>query len=646
MESPQAGPQGCIRVDSCYAECVRTDFLPMEQRDASSASPAAHLRCLLSRGPSPADTEGEERSGGAWSNVSVKGVFAAVNHASFLVLQGPDQGARFELTDQEVGLGRGVQNTIRIHDTEVSRCHAQLNQIGERYVLTDLNSSNGTYVNGHAIKSRELSDGDQLQVGRTVLLFSVFSPTESKSAWAQEQVAFLPRHDPQDRSAIVSAAGHQDVPIPSAGDLSKSPSVAPILANLQVLYRISEESVRPSISLEELLSRVLQLTLEVTGADRGCILLRHPESGELVPEVLRGRQSNDEVSSRMPIPRSIVEYVLQTRQGVRTTDARNETRFTPGESVFQAGVREALCVPMQGRYELLGVIYVDITTPSEQMILTGAATSRFNEDLLRLLLAIGRQSALAVEDNRYRQALLKSERLAAVGQTIAILSHHIKNILQGVRGGSYLIDLGLKDANQDLVRKGWQIVEKNQDKIYHLVMDMLSLGKERQPALKRDDVNQIVSDVCELMQSRAQEMQVRFDVKLDETLPPTQCDGEGIHRAVLNVVTNALDAVEERDIRQVLVETTYDPQGRMFRVIVTDNGPGMTPEQQSRLFNLFESTKGARGTGIGLSVSRKIIREHGGDILVSSTPGVGSRFIIEWPLMADEQVPIEATITF
>src|SRR6185436_16643504 len=107
-----------------------------------------------------------------------------------------------------------------------------------------------------------------------------------------------------------------------------------------------------------------------------------------------------------------------------------------------------------------------------RVILEGGSAGKFSEDTLRLMVAIGRQSALAVEDNRYQQALVKAERFAAVGQTITILSHHIKNILQGVRGGSYLIDMGLKDHNEDLVRKGWGIVEKNQDKIYQLVMDM------------------------------------------------------------------------------------------------------------------------------------------------------------------------------
>ena len=109
-------------------------------------------------------------------------------------------------------------------------------------------------------------------------------------------------------------------------------------------------------------------------------------------------------------------------------------------SILQAGIREAMCVPLQGRQSLDGVIYIDTTTPAEQLLVR-PNSSRFREDHLRLLVAIGRQAALAVENHRYQQAFVKAERLAAMGQTIATLSHHIKNILQGVRGGSYLIDL-------------------------------------------------------------------------------------------------------------------------------------------------------------------------------------------------------------
>jgi len=295
-------------------------------------------------------------------------------------------------------------------------------------------------------------------------------------------------------------------------------------------------------------------------------------------------------------------------------------------------------VPIYGHSELMGVIYVDITTPPESVLLERGVAHRFSEEQLRLLAAIGRQSALAIENTRYQEALLKAERLAAMGQTIALLSHHIKNILQGVRGGSYLIDMGLKDHSEELIHKGWGIVEKNQNKIYNLVMDMLTFSKERQPSLQRGALNETVQDVCELMQARADECGVSFECRFDPDISETTFDPEGIHRAVLNIVTNAIDAVEGTEGGSVTVETRFDVADDEAAIVVSDNGPGIPPDQLEKIFNIFESTKGARGTGLGLAVSQKIIREHGGEIVVESTPGEGCRFTLAWPCIDDEHL--------
>lgn len=557
--------------------------------------------------------------------------------AHLLVIQGADLGERFEIDETEVGLGRGVQNRIRVHDTEASRTHARIVVDSGRVILSDLNSSNGTYVNGEQIRIRELVHGDEVQIGRTLLRFSLNEAAEPSHRVA-ERVDFSEGREVQTAAQIVGSADVRDVP--SLPKLAGTSAAAQSLANLQVLYRIAEEAVRPSTSIESLLSRILDLALEVTGADRGCTLLREHGDGTLRPVAYRDRRDAAD-TTRMPVSRSIVDYVVKSRQGVRTSDARSDARFAPGQSILQAGIREAICVPMQGRYDLQGVIYLDITTAADVAVVEGRTAARFNEDLLRLMVAVGRQAALAVEDNQYQQALVKSERLAAVGQTITILSHHIKNILQGVRGGSYLIDMGLKDHDETLVRKGWTIVEKNQGRIYQLVMDMLTLSKERQPVLKPADLNATVADVCELVQARADESHVRLVWSPSPGLPPMMFDPEAMHRAVLNLVGNALDAVEGGERPIVSVTTDYHAASGAVSVVVADNGAGIAPEVLPTLFNIFESTKGGKGTGIGLAVSQKIVREHGGEIYVESEPGRGAKFALEWPIITEESGPLD-----
>ncbi len=205
-------------------------------------------------------------------------------------------------------------------------------------------------------------------------------------------------------------------------------------------------------------------------------------------------------------------------------------------------------MPIQGRHTTLGVLYADVIAAEPQVGFGASedrsARARFTKDHLMLMVAIGHQAGLAIENTTLYEAKLQAERLAAVGQTIATLSHHIKNILQGMRGGSYLVDLGLNDKDDAIVRRGWGIVDKNQAKIYNLVMDMLSFSKDREPALESASLNETVGDVIELMQSRAAELGVELAWEPLADLPTILVRPRRDPPGVLNIVTNAIDACE------------------------------------------------------------------------------------------------------
>jgi signal transduction histidine kinase len=350
---------------------------------------------------------------------------------------------------------------------------------------------------------------------------------------------------------------------------------------------------------------------------------------------------------KIPISRTIVDHVLKQRQGILVSDALRDERFSAVQSIVRSGIREVICVPMKGRHQTLGVLYLDTSTPVNRLAAMARAagpgadvnlTGKFTGDHLSLAIAIAHQAALAVEETRYYQAMVNAERLAAVGQTVAALSHHIKNILQGLMTGGEILEKGIEDKDEEFLKQGWKIVRKNQGKIHDLVMDMLSYSKEREPTIESTDINALVRDVVELMQPRARERGVRMWIgKPDETLPRVPCDPEGIHRALLNIVTNALDAVDESEDPKVKVLASRDPQsdparGAWVRIQVADSGPGIVPEKMEDIFRPFVSTKGSKGTGLGLAVSRKILREHGGDIVVESKVGEYSLFTLRLPL--------------
>jgi two-component system NtrC family sensor kinase len=546
---------------------------------------------------------------------------------SLFVIRGNDQGVRFELEQKTVGVGRDASNAVQIHDTEVSRQHAEIRRDETSYVLADLNSSNGTFVNGNRVREHPLASGDQVQVGGTLMLFTW--PSEASGEDLARQIKIAANRQTGD---VSHEEGSRILGL--SADIPPDSWLARARSSLQVMYRTAL-AVSHTLDIDQLLQRIMELIFEWVEADRGCIMLVHPDTKSLEPRVRRTRKGVRQ-DEKITISKTILDYVMERNEGVLTSDARQDDRWNPAASIVRMGIREAICVPMQGRYDVVGMIYIDTSTSPREIIRQGGQT-KFGEDHLKLMIAIAHQAALAVEDTRYYSAMVQAERLAAIGQMVATLSHHIKNILQGIRGGSYLIKLGLKQHDESVMSKGWNIVEKNQGKISALVMDMLTFSKDREPELAPGNVNEVVADVIELMQSRAEELDVRLTWRPAPQMPEMVFDPEGIHRAVLNVVTNAVDAAYEGERKgRVEVAVRYAPkEGKVF-VVVVDNGAGIPPEQMQTLFSPFVSSKGGRGTGLGLPVSQKILAEHGGRILVDSTPGKGSRFTLELPAVSPD----------
>jgi two-component system, NtrC family, sensor kinase len=552
--------------------------------------------------------------------------------ASLYVIRGKDSGRHYDLLSPQNSIGRESSNQIQLHDTEVSRHHARidLREDGE-FVLVDLESSNGSFVNSHRGDMHVLRSGDRIQLGTTLLIFSTASNAVGTASRRPRDVDFV--REEGDLSQIRRSIPNAELEAPFA-DLTWSSNEQPLPArsDWDVMYLVGQAITR-TLDIDELLRQVLDLIFQWVRCDCGCIMLIDDVSGHLTPAYRRNRKPSSE-HKRLEISKTILDYVLTKREGVRTRNARDDSRWDSAASIVSLGIHEAMCVPMQGRYGVVGAIYVDTST-SPGVVAERGGQESFTDENLKLLIAIGNQAALAIEDTQFYRAAVQSERMAAMGQTIANLSHHVKNILQGVRGGSYLIEKGLDAQDLELARKGWRIVEKNQDRISNLVMDMLSFSKERSPDLRAGDVRQTIEEVIELMQSRATEAGARLLWDAPRAFPLVRFDSEALHRAILNVITNAIDAVEERQAAAVRVELTYDGETSQVEISVTDNGEGIAPENLERIFSVFESKKGARGTGLGLPVSRKILREHGGDITVTSQPGQGARFILRWPGLAD-----------
>ena len=555
--------------------------------------------------------------------------------ASLLVVRGANIGTHYLIREAKQRLGRDSHCEVHLEDSEASRTHAEIEFVDGEFVLRDLGSSNGTFVNGNRITEHTLRIGDRVQIGKRLMLFRLsfrpFGPDDNDVDIVQNASS--------ESSQIVGRIDIEQQLLEQTDDwtakLQTDKASSDAKSHWEIMYRTAI-AVSRTLDIDQLLHQILELIFQWVNCDRGCIMLTELESGELLPSCRRNRGVNTS-SHRMSISKTILDYVCKKEEGVLTSDACEDERWNASVSISAGGIREAICVPMKGRYGSVGVIYIDTMVSAGKYAMQSERV--FNEEHLKMLVAIGHQAALAIEDTNYYQSMVQAERLAAMGQTIATLSHHIKNIVQGLRGGGYLVDEGIKAGDMAVVQNGWRICERNQDRIESFVMDMLTMSKDRRPNRTIVDLREIIDDVFELSKVKISGKSISVRWSRPDAFRNMMLDGEAIHRALMNLVGNAIDACIDK--LDGCVEIILCESKEYARIQVRDNGIGIAAHDLNRIFSMFESSKGNRGTGLGLPVSLKIAKEHSGTIEVKSEVGTGTEFelVLPWKTNRIPSVP-------
>ena len=277
---------------------------------------------------------------------------------------------------------------------------------------------------------------------------------------------------------------------------------------------------------------------------------------------------------------------------------------------------------------------------------TDFVTKPINDEILEIALNRAQERiAMRRKLNEYTQnleqlvqektkKLVEAERLAAVGQTVAGLSHAIKNITGGLKGGAFVLEKGFELSDQKYLMQGWDMIKGNVDKITNLSLDLLNYAKDTDLDLQAGDPNQPAREVVDLMRPKARELGIELQKDFSDRQNTCQFDADLIYRCLLNLVTNAIDAcihdAAGKRKKKVVVRTRTKRDGGI-EYQVEDNGCGMNAEVKKNIFQRFFSTKGSEGTGIGLMITKKIVDEHHGLITVESEEGIGSKFVIGIP---------------
>jgi len=547
------------------------------------------------------------------------------------VIQGPDKGRRFELPIDEPQLIGRSSEALPITDNTVSRRHAELTPDAGAWYIRDLKSQNGTYVNGARISARTLlRSGDQIRVGSSVFVFGSLSEPEA------DLVRIL-RSDQMDAAFEQTLKSNEDSII-----LAEPEPTAAAVHHLRVIYRLTTLTTR-TIDRTELLAGVMELVFSEFRPERGCIVLVGAGPGKPIePAIVKyKRRPKDAADARIHVSRTILRCALEEGEGVLSSNAMTDSRFAAGDSVQRLAIRSAICSPIHHAGRTYGAIYID----------SSVANYTFTKEQLALMNAIGQHAGLALANAELAGQKIHAERLAAMGETVASLSHSIKNILQGLRGGADVVEMGLKKRDLDISLGGWDILKRNLNRIVGLTLNMLTFSRQRQVEIELSRLSQLINDCVSLLDGPTSTKGVTIICDLDDDMPPIPLDPSLMHQALMNLMTNAVEAAPA-ETGVVTVRTLYhvpDPllgaQPPYAEIQIIDNGPGIPEDRRDWIFEPFHSTKGAKGTGLGLAVTRRIIEEHRGRIQLESREGPRSGTAFKVILPADDEGVIDPSAT-
>jgi signal transduction histidine kinase len=234
---------------------------------------------------------------------------------------------------------------------------------------------------------------------------------------------------------------------------------------------------------------------------------------------------------------------------------------------------------------------------------------------------------------RLREELRTTQdRLTALGLMVSSVSHGVKGILTGLDAGVYLAESGLRANNLPQVEEGLGTVRQRVERLRRIVLDVLYFAKERPLSWKPMDARQFTERLLEWAASKIQKQSIEWVTEWGETLGSFEGDEAVLSTALFNVIENAVDACAE-DRNRSPHRITLRIDGRPDHVVfeIADDGIGMTPDIREHIFDLFYSSKGRAGTGLGLFITRQVIQQHGGRIDVESTPGLGTVFRVQLP---------------
>lgn len=502
-------------------------------------------------------------------------------------------------------IGRARHNDLCLSEASISKVHARILFEKGCFVVEDLQSLHGVYVNTAKVQRAELRQGTLIQLGNVTLKFSLLSTEAGTTArlaefpWVEQQQLLL---------SLVQA-------------------------------------LNSTLVLSQVLEQVLDGVMRITHAERGFLLLadssaeasRYESVAGLRLRVGRRGSSGSPLAEVQGISTSVVRRAIESGETVATGNAAADPMLGTAQSVILMDLRTIVCIPLRspragaepnGYPRALGAIYVD----------NQESSAPFSPDSLRAAEALARHAALAIENAQLfereqktieelrlaQKQLLQSEKLAAIGQMAAGIAHELNTPLTYIMGNLELLqtsDAG--EAQREMLRS----IARGAERIKALAHSLLAFSRPSREDPIRLELNGVIERSLELCHYQILKGGVRLDKRLAEGNPRVMGVSNQLEMAFINLVVNAIQAMNEGGQLQV----SSGAAGDEVRVSVTDTGPGIPPEIQPSIFEPFFTTKPeGRGTGLGLSTVLMVVERHRGRIDFTSGSG-GTSFTITLP---------------
>lgn len=403
--------------------------------------------------------------------------------------------------------------------------------------------------------------------------------------------------------------------------------------SIETFYRVFRDIstlVHTGKSLKEVLDRVVWKATELLNAKGASLRTRNPETQQFDMAAAYGLSERYVNKGPVSTEKIITDEIRQNRVLI-IDDILKAPRLQYPQEAWDEGIRMMLDIPLTAVDQTVGLLRIYLAEKRE-----------FTEDELSFLISIGEQCACAINKARlienqkakYDHLAIQTEKMSALGRMAAGIAHEINNPLAGIL--LFSTNLSKKVAAEGPLKEGLDVIIRETVRCKTIIQELLEFARDREPQKEIANLNTILEKALKILENEFRLHHIRIEKYLFEDMKETALDENQIEQVFVNLLLNAVQAIEEQGL--ITVKSRMGKDLKMALVEIADSGNGIPAENIEKIFEPFFSTK-PKGTGLGLAVSYAIVKNHGGDISAFSDPGEGARFVLEFPISEPAELP-------